>query len=291
MVEELKSASPAQVIEGPPVSPKESSVEVVGSIGKATELLASHGTLKPYNCWFGISTSKKTYPDDMVIEYARWAKDHSGHFMVVIADYMQIFNQMAEKDISLKDLVEDPKKREWALQNQKEYNREARKRQRELKEKLHSEGLTNARVRLWSGLHRMLSRRPIDYFNTSTFEDIGLYPGVDPILDESIDRIVEKRAQHIIGKAADSKNAIRIAGYYARKQWVVSMALASLEGYKYIIKLGPETEQVYDELVVDALRNGTGTLRGAFSKPNEDIPFGAVYLRHSPQVMTSLSAE
>ena len=58
------------------------------------------------------------------------------------------------------------------------------------------------------------------------------------------------------------------------------MALSTLGVYKYLIKVGPETERIYDEVALDIFTSGFGTLRDVVEKNITWLP-GAVYLRQN----------
>src|SRR3989344_2438131 len=172
-----------------PMSPSEPRVEAAGSMGLAEKLLAEKGDLKPYNTWMGITTSKKTYPDDMVLDFARWGVENSNRFMLVIADAMQVFNKMAIKGIDPFRMNEH-QRRDFE-RDVRDYKRAARKRQGELRTLFKEAGLENVRVRLWSDLIKVLRGRDWrDEFVVDSFIQMAYIPGLDETFDSQMKNIV-----------------------------------------------------------------------------------------------------
>jgi hypothetical protein len=253
-------------------------IRVVDSIGLARDLLTQKNTLKPHNSWMGITTSKKTYPDEMVLDFAKWSTKHSNRFMVVIADGMQVYNKMAMKGTTPNEWSH--KQIKHFSEDIKDYRKDAKERQQNLQSIFRKEGLKNVRIKLLSRLLNTLrsggwqDKLLVDYFKEMTFKR-----GVDNNFDQQMDNIVKSKVSHIINMSpGDKKTSEFIASLYCREEIVLIMSLSSLGIYKYLIKVGPEGEREYDQAVLDIFRNGFGKLRDA-SKPNEDFIFGAVYLK------------
>lgn len=262
-----------------PPKENESSVEVVGAIGLAKDLLDQKGDLRPYNSWMGISTSKKTYPDQMVLDFARWGTAHSKRFMIVVADGMQVFNKMAIKGVNPFEMT--GKQEKWYKEEMRENRRAARKRIDELKALMSKEGLENVDLEFWSGLIERLRNASLeDKFVVDQFTQLLYTPVLDAEFDAQIKNIVRTRAGHILERSKTERETSEfIAGLYPRGQLVLTMALSTLGVYRYLIKVGPEAERIYDELALDIFTRGFGTLRGAGGENKTRIPGGAVYLR------------
>ena len=280
MADEVSQEQSAQISQENP----NTNVEIVGSIGLASKLLKEKSTLKPYNCWMGISTSKKTYPDEMVVEYAKWATEHSDHFMLVVADGMQIYNQIAQKRINISHVTEEQAK--WIQEEAKEYYKEAKKRKLDLETKFKKAGIQNFHIHLWSHVFELLERDEMDKWIVQSFREMAYYPGIDLEFDEGIRKIVEERAGHLLSRIGKSKLSEFILGLYAREEWALVMALGTLGIYKYSIKIGPEGERGYDELVMDVFLKGFGSLKTDPYENNANW-FGAVYLKHNPNVTSN----
>lgn len=259
--------------------PEDSPVRVVGSLGLAEKLLRETGSLKPYNSWMGITASRKTYPDTLVASFAEWASQNSRKFTLVIVDGMQIFNEMAIKGINPRLLTDEQVShytREIA-----DYRRSARKRRQELGELVAEKGLANVDIILWSKLlGRLAADDPGNRFMIDGFRASFYDSGVDQQFDQEIVNLTREKAAHILVRTqGDPETSELAASFYAREQMVLTMTLATLAYYGYRIKIGPETERIYDEIVLDILRNGFETLRSVLEPQDEFMPFGAVYLR------------
>lgn len=258
---------------------KHSSVRVIGSLGLAERLLRETGSLKPCNSWMGITTSKKTYPDNLVASFADWASQNSRKFTLVIVDGMQIFNEMAIKGVNPHFLTDQ--QISHYTREIDDYQRSARKRMDELGGLAAKDGLANVDIILWSKLLGRIAgddpgnRLMIDSFRASFYNS-----GADQQFDQDIANLTREKAAHILARAqGDKKTSEFAASLYAREQLVMIMTLATLASYGYKIKIGPATERAYDEIALDILKSGFGILRHKLAEQSEFKPFGAVYLQ------------
>ena len=244
---------------------KNRQVEVVDSIGVATDLLRQQGTLYPYNAWMGISTSKRTYPDERVMKYIEWASKHSPRFTLAIADYIQAYNKVPFSH------------KGWDKLDDWEYFKPALERKAQLEKLVQEKGLSNVEVKLMlSEMMRGLERESwenefkIDYcwqlFDSERQQDGSL--------NQDIERVTKEKAAHILERAEregiNPEHALFTLSCYTQEEIFVSAMLASLGVAN--IKVGPVWEKPYDEITL-------GLLTGRGYKPIcGEAEFGAVYL-------------
>ena len=69
-------------------------LQIVDSLGTAKDLIDTPERLKEYSMWMDIGTNIKTYPNDMVADYADWISRHSNSGLIVIADDLQLYNKV-----------------------------------------------------------------------------------------------------------------------------------------------------------------------------------------------------
>lgn len=258
--------------------PKAPPVRVIDSIGLAEKLLGEKGNLEPYNSYMLLSTSKKTYPDELVLAFSSWASQHSPKFMLVIADGMQIYNKLAVKGLNPQALTDE----QYHKFNDEmaEYARAARKRKRELNEFITRIGFTNVNAVLYSELLENIANLDpwVKHFIVSTRE-MHYEQDLDPVFDKKIKEATQKSAAHILAKSQGNPEIGEfVASLYTREQEVLAITLATINYQRYRIKIGPESERVYDEIAKDILEHGFGTLRMTYDT-NELSTFGVVYLQ------------
>lgn len=254
---------------------KDPSVRVVGVLGSTEKLLREKDSLKPYNSWMGITTSRKTYSDELVVDFARWGSQHSGTFMLVIADSMQVYNQMARDGADPDALTLE--QRSKYRQEVADYKRAARKRMGELNQLVNENGLTNVKITLWSKLlDQLASAGWEDRFIIDMYNSVFHRPGLDKKFDEDMTRVTREKARHILVRSQNPETCEFIASHYSREQMVLTMTLATLGIYGYAFKVGIEAERTYDEIAQRIFLDGFGSLKmdgkGSWN-------YGTVYLR------------
>lgn len=244
-------------------------------MGLAERLLQETGSLLPYNSYMLLSTSKKTYPDEVVLSFAQWASQHSNMLAIIVAEGQQVYNKMATREFNRSALTEAQEKK--LKEEIREYRKLAEKRAFEVGRLITGQGLTNAKVVLWNDL--LFTLPPLELRDST--RKMFQTKGIDPIFDEKVAKLTRERAAELLVRSkGDPKTSEYIAGLYTREEVFMMIALADLSysKYKLAIKIGPESERAYDEIAKDIMEYGFGTARMTYDK-NELSNFGAVHLQ------------
>ena len=234
---------------------------VVSSLGCAHALLSRKGNVRPHATWMGITTSEKTYPDDMVMDFARWGSRHSACCHVVIADMMQIYNRIP---FSKKGWDK------WA--DHRSYKRAAQERKVLLEEQLR--GVPDVDVNLmYYGITQQLQQTPGGQFMIDYAAQL-LFTQDKESLHEDVRTVTRERAGPMLKRAveqgADPDFALNVMRHYALEEILLSWYYAE-RGFARI-KIGPVGEHAYDEITMDLIDGAYGTFDGGRTT------FGAVHL-------------
>ena len=240
-------------------------IEVVGSLGIAQELLTAKGNVRPHRAWLGISTKEETYPDDMVLGIAEWAKEHTGGLTVVVSDWLNSYNHVA---------LHGDYDRLYEGAHIESMGRNARKRVRTLQERFAERGI-DASVTTWLDL--MLDKlEPENEFAVNYgFQIIDHTSQHNPQFDGALLAVVHKHAEKIRERAIAVGHGERfidgaLKGYVLEEVFFTAI-MAEIGGTP--IKLGPAWERDWDEVTDKYMHGGYGG-GGAYSR----VDFGAVYL-------------
>ncbi len=256
---------PERTKERPSGCPKDIPTHVVGSLGLAEKLLKKGEDLRPHNAWMGVSTNQKVYPDEMVVAFAKWASSRSNHFLVVIADGMQAYNEMAfggkfgwaDVDIRMEDYVEP-----------------ALARKEELRGLIEKEGLDNVSLDLWNDVVWNL-RQKDDLLASHTKDLFNHQRQHNPDVETALIGIVEEKIPDVLNRARKRFGKIFVdfaAATYAEEEIHLTWLMAVLGDYP--IKIGPPSELVYDKFVLDGMKGKFKFLEW------KKASFGAVHLVH-----------
>lgn len=288
----------SSVIEASENEPTPPKLEVVGSFGIAERLLAEQGDVKPYKSWLAVSTNTKKYPDEMVLEFGRWANEHTGGFMVVISDSAPaVYNWAAEHEnpqqehldrIDLKFLHSDGLDLDWEVffrgKHIKEFKKLALKRAESLKQLFLKHGV-DGEVILWSDLERKILEESKEndvvgmmFFNK---EWSNLHAAVDndQEMNQDVRNVHPELASHIVRRlTAEGRDESFIHSAmqnYTIEEVFLTLLLAKTSWAN--IKIGPKWERHYDEITLKYL-TGEYLASHLIDTGPSNAPFGAVYL-------------
>ena len=240
-------------------------VEVVDSLGIATGLLAADGHLKPHNCWMGINTNPRTYTDELVLGFAKWASAHSDKFLLLITSRMQLYNKIPFSG------------KRWEKFGSDEYVRPASKRKRDLKKLVGQQGLENVEVKLLEDElmpELEASSGHAAFMINYGYQFLSQLRQSDAALDAAIMQVTRGKVGHLLEKArmagVPEQFALNALSYYAHDEIFTSLVLAQLG--VATVKIGPAWEKPYDIVTKDIIDDKYGLFA------NEGTEFGAVYL-------------
>jgi hypothetical protein len=244
-------------------------VEITGSLGIAQELLATQGDVRPFKTWMGISTNPKVYSDDMVLGFARWTEAHSTSFTLVVSDWLNGYNWVAEHG-------------DWDRFHKGAHiestERAVLKRMATLQERFKEQGI-GAQVVSWSQL--VLDDIPPEVGSTYGYEFQLLhhateYPREGNQFGADLLAVVHTQAHRVRQRSLEKGHSeafvdAAMTGYALEEVW---LSILMAETGRANVKIGPPVERSYDEMTAKYIHPGGYSDEGAYP----DVPFGAVYL-------------
>jgi len=246
--------------ENRPRQESESKIEVVGSLELAEKLLREQGDLKGNDTWMGIGVNKKTYPDEMVLDFARWASKSSDNFLLVVADFVQKYNLVASTG-NWDNLYEGKKARKM--------DREGEKRADEITSLVKGAKLENVQVVGWVDLMKGIEKEneKNNLMVNYGFQQFDYRYQHDVKFREALQGVVKKQIPHVLkdleARGRNPQMTLDASAMYAMEEIFASWLL--VETKKYPIKIGHEGEKLYDEITASLFEDET--------------KFGSVYLR------------
>jgi hypothetical protein len=245
-------------------NPVETQAEVVDNLG----LGEFREALPRFKSWMGISTSFETYPDKMVLEFAKWASTHTGGFTLVVSDELARFNWAAENGW---DSYNSPKR-------VKQLERAATERAHTARRMFDDHGLP-AGVVLWNRMHRKLVEESQETDvqgmvahgqEWSHLEQVAGQPVFKAALRSIHQQLAAKLVQRFTEKGSSPEHVNHAMACYSFEEIFLS-ALLARSGWAPI-KIGPRWEKLYDKMTANYL---AGLYDGQVA---DVVPFGAVYL-------------
>jgi hypothetical protein len=245
-------------------TPVETQAEVVDALGlgECTEALSR------FKSWMGISTSFETYPDKMVLEFAKWASTHTGGFTLVVSDELARFNWAAENGW---DSYNSPKR-------VRQLERDATERAHEVRRMFDDHGLP-AGVVLWNRMHRKIVEESqandaqgmlFSSQEWSHLDHVAELPEFKAELMGVHQQLAAKLVQRFTEKGSTSEHVNHAMACYSLEEIFLS-ALLARAGWAPI-KIGPRWEKLYDKMTANYV---AGLYDGQVA---DVVPFGAVYL-------------
>lgn len=253
-----------------PENQERAKMEVINTLGIASDLIEKPETLRKIPMWMGIGTNEKTYPDTMVLDYAKWISEHSDSGLVVIADELQLYNKIPTSSKSWGKLEE--------VETVRQIGAERKKR---LSELLQQSDVKNVAIIQWRELIDALMAESGDNdflinYDSQLFDSLRQ----DPDFDRLLMNIAEKQAPSMFQRFAahpltkDHMEHVRFAtSLYTQEEIFLTYILSVLQ--KYPIKVGHAGEQVYDEITLQLLQGKFGP------SLKKSTPFGAIHLKRA----------
>lgn len=247
-------------------------VEVVGTLGEGESWQGDPNALKPFTSWMGVSTNFKSYPDAAILGYARWAVENTAGFTLVVSDWLNRYNWVAERG-------------DWnAFDEGKHIDRleQAADRRIERFQQIFAERGINADVIAWSQMIRKIIEQGFDNDVQGAMSWNLEWQSLDhsaqhkPDFRTELEAVHQRLVPHLIERGVKKghhelfmNNALM--GYTMEEVLLTSMMAETRFG---TIKIGPKWERPYDEVTAKWVRGDYFN-----SEREEHIPFGAVYLR------------
>jgi hypothetical protein len=241
-------------------------LKVVKSSGFAKELLDFQGHLRPYSTWMGIGTNGKTYPDEMVCRYIEWGAEYSGDFTLVIADDLQIYNQIP---FNGHQGLEELRERFRSVGRQRKAALEGWARKNKIK---------NVKIWRWQEAFEALKTE----FPSVGFDSFEQYfisgekisdPGFHSRFIGIVETQVPGFCKKLLMEGRDEKSGKFTASLYARQEVFLTFILTLTK--KASIKIGHTGEEIYDNFTSEIIGGLYGERLAIDGKDNF---FGGVYL-------------
>jgi len=244
-----------------------------------------------------ISTNAKRYPDESVLEFARWANQNTGGFMLVVSDIAPDYNWAAEHEnpeeehpdrVGLGFMHSGGLVLDWEVFFRGKHNREvdrlARKRVEALSGLFQEQGI-EGEVVLWSELERKILEQSKEndvagmlYFNNE-WADLHAVIDRDRDMKRDVGNVHRRLASHVVERLAvqgKSEDFVHSAMQSYTAEEIFLSALLAQTGWASI-KIGPQWERYYDEITLKYL-SGEYLMSHLTDTGPSHAPFGAVYL-------------
>lgn len=249
-------------------------VKVVDSLGITANLLEKKGNVQPLKSWMGVSTNENAYPDDYILECARWADENTGGFTLLVSDWLQNYNWIAEHGGNVHD-----HELFFRDKHAKGVNRLARRRQDKLKQLFAKKGI-KAEVVLWSEMLRKIVEQgqssDVAGMTFLNVENRKLLESIYKLPDMSMDvaYVHRERVPYLIERSVTKgRHPVEVNEAlqgYTEEEILLTCLMAKL--WWANVKIGPSWEKAYDEISYKYLN-----AKFDGQEPSS-VPFGAVYL-------------